>query len=132
MNLFDPIVLLTLALAVAIIAAGVLAWKLHEAGVPNNQLAKQTGIKAGNMADALRDKIVAVMTEEAAKLAAKATLQDVYFDEANFMQDLGRLPPSFAQAVSLKPVNGEAKIERDGTMPPLQYAVQANGNVTKA
>ena len=127
MNSFETV--LVAALVVAVAAVAFLAFKLHRAGVPNAQIAGKVLAQVEAEAIAWHDKIVAVIAEESAKAAAKVTLQDAYYDEANFQQALGRLPPTFTQAVILKRANGEEKPERDGTFPARTYVEQANGSI---
>ena len=128
----DPImVALAVALFIMIIITGVMAYKLHTGGTANKDIPVQLALKGGDLLDQLRDHVVKIMAEESARMASQATLRDVYFDAANFQQDVGRLPPSFTQAVTLKLVGKDEKAERDGTLPPLKYVEQANGNVVK-
>ena len=124
----DPLFIVVAALMILVVF---MAWKLHKAGVPNAALPGQIALQAGDFADATRDKLVALIAKEVAehgaalpdlvkaevaKLTATATLKDSYCDGANFMQDVGRLPATFAQAITL-----DGRVEKDGTLPALDY-----------
>lgn len=112
---------------VAVIAAAAFAWKLHRAGVSNQALPGQVALRSADFADELRDRIVKIMAEEAAKLAAAATLKNAYFDAQDFVADVGRLPPSYARAVTL-----DGKLVRNGDLPADTYATEAGtGNVKR-
>lgn len=130
-NIFDPtFILVCIALAVAV-AALAFAWNLHRKGVANDQLAAQVGLKAGDVFDAGRDRVVTWLHEELAKLAAKATLKDRYFDVDDFLADIGRLPVSYEPTITLTTTDSVESMKRPGSNQVMRYYVQpGSGNVT--
>lgn len=86
---------------------------------------EQLELKAGGLADTIRDAVVRGLKDAAAALP-EATLHDAYFDVDDFLMDLGRLPASYSQTVLL---NGA--IKRGGSAQTVEYFTQPNGNVTK-
>lgn len=128
LEMLNPVVVvLSVALVIAVIAAGIFAYKLHNAGVANRDLFGQTALKAGDLADALRDKVVAIVAEESTKLAAQVTLRTQYFDRDDLLSDCGRLPVGFAQSVTL-----DGKVVRNGDAPAVAFLTQPNGNIGRA
>lgn len=125
MNLFDPTFILTLILLAAVVVIAVFVWKLHQQGVPNNQLARQTQLKGADLLDQMQERMTAALHDWAE--AHPASMGSAYFDRDDFMQQIGRLPATHKQAISL-----DGAIVRNGDLPPLAYVTQANGNVSKA
>lgn len=100
---------------------GITAYKLYKSGVPQDQLLKQSSLKMEDQVDTLVDKVL----EALAKADAKRGLRASYFDQADFYQDLGRLPAAYTQAVRL-----DGKTQRNGDAPGIDYATdQTTGNV---
>lgn len=124
MDLVD--IILSVGALVAVAAFGLAYW-LHRRGVAKADLVPQGVLKVATVADALQDRIVAVVHAEMAKLAERATLRSAYFDKDDFLQDVGRLPANYVQAITL---NGD--LVRNGDLPAAGYVLQPNGNVVRA
>lgn len=115
-------VVLLAAVVVFAAMAGLFAWKLHRAGVPNDQLGRQVALKGGNLLDAVEERMAAALKAWAD--SHQATMNAAYFDRDDFMQQIGRLPPSYTQAIRL-----DAAVVRNGASPGVDYATQTNGNI---
>jgi hypothetical protein len=118
--------LLSTALFIVVILAAIFAYKLHKTGTPNKELLPQTQLKASDLFDDLRDRVLKIIVEESTKAYNNAALKDSYFDTDDFLMDLGRLPTTYTKAILL---NGA--IKRNGTGESVEYFVQTNGNVTR-
>lgn len=128
--MFDPVTLTASVLAILAIAIGGYSIYLHHKGVPKDQLATQLQLKMGGDADAIRDHVSTFVREFLEQHQPK--LLDGYFDVDDFQQDIGRLPVTFVQMVSLTDKDGQSKIVKAGAMPALEYRVDpGTGNVLK-
>ena len=116
--------ILIFVLLAAVVVIAVFVYRLHTKGTPTNLLLPQTLLKAGGIADTIEEKMFAALRKWSE--ANPATLRDVYFDAQDFYADLGRLPTTFTNAVTL-----DGAIKRNGNAPPAAYLTQANGNVSK-
>lgn len=122
-EIFDATFILVL-IAVAL-AGAALVVSLVRKGVPRDQLAGQALIRAGDIADAGRDKVIAWLRAELEAQARKATLRSVYFDADDFLADLGRLPAGFEPSVYL-----DDGLKRSGTgSERVDYWTNKAGNV---
>lgn len=125
MGALNPVFLaLSIALVVAVVAAGVFAYKLHRAGVSNQALPGQVGLKAATMADDIEERLMAALAKWAA--AHPATLNAQYFDRDDLMANIGRLPASFTQAIRL-----DGAVIRNGDSPGVDYKTMPNGNIVR-
>lgn len=104
--------ILIASLVLCVAAIGVLAYMLHRKGVPTAALAKQTELKAGGYVDELEDRVLAIM----ARADAKRGMRAAYFDLSDCLQDIGRLPASYAQAIRI-----DGAIQRNGDPPGVDY-----------
>ena len=116
--------ILIFVLLAAVVVIAVFVYRLHTKGTPTNLLLPQTLLKAGGIADLVQESVIAAMHKFAE--ANPASLRDTYFDAQDFYADLGRLPMTFTNAVTL-----DGAIKRNGNAPPAAYLTQANGNVSK-
>jgi len=121
-NVFDPSFVVLVVLVLAMVVIGVFVWRLHQQGVPNNQLSSQTALKALGVADMVEERMVEALRKWAD--SHPATLRESYFDAQDFYSDLGRLGTSYSRAVTL-----DSAIKRNGDQPAAAYQSQQNGNV---
>ena len=120
----DVNTILIFVLLAAVVVIAVFVWRLHQKGVPNAQLAPQTMLKAGGIADLVQESVIAAMHKFAE--ANPASMSAAYFDRDDFMQQIGRLPATFKQGITL-----DGAVVRNGDVPPMAYITAANGNVSR-
>lgn len=124
---FDLSFIVALAAFAVAIAAALFAFSLHRKGVPRDQIPGQVALKAGDLADSVRDAVVSALKEVAAK-ADQHTLRAAYFDRDDAVADIARLPASYTKMVTI-----DGAIVRAGDAPGTDYFTHPNGNVsTKA
>lgn len=126
MNLFDLNSILMLVLLLAIIVLAMFVFNLYRRGVPREQLVEQTVLKGSDLLDTAIERAVSSAKQYVASLP-EAKLKSAYFDSDDLLMDLGRLPPSYTQAVRLDGV-----IKRNGDAPGVDYYLHSNGNVNES